>query len=139
MMWLADVFTGTRAQGWNERYSRPEAEDQRPEDPRRGRIAGAVRGAQAYLIQWYESSRTAAQLGRLNDHMLCDIGITRDQIPEVVGTRVLPPSTTSTREDKSTIRRGSCYLVASAEPIKKPRATRSEPGPCPVDALKEVA
>ena len=50
------------------------------------RLAGSV-------SQWFERRRTIAELSRLDDRLLADIGIVREDIPEAVRRGSLPART----------------------------------------------
>ncbi len=54
------------------------------------RIQGAVTRLVADVRQWFERRRTIAELSRLDDRLLADIGIVREDIPEAVRRGRLP-------------------------------------------------
>ena len=57
------------------------------------RSQGAVTRLAADVRQWFERRRTIAELSRLDDRLLADIGIERADIPEVVRSGRLPVRT----------------------------------------------
>ncbi len=51
-------------------------------------LAAAVRRAIASLRRWRKRRKAIAELSRLDDHMLRDIGVSRGQIREVVDAQL---------------------------------------------------
>lgn len=53
----------------------------------RGRLSGRAADFQARLQAWRERRKAAAELSRLSDRELEDIGLTRQQIPDIVSAK----------------------------------------------------
>ena len=139
MMWLADVFTGTQSQQWSQRYCEPKEDSRESKTALIQRIPKAIRRVSRYLISSYERRRDARVLHSLSDHLLNDIGITRDGIeeylrnqrPEQTDTRAATPEAVAEPELR--------YVLASASAVARQCVVKSHKMACANDSRVRAA